>query len=104
MAHDLANHGGFYRTYNRLVSSVYIRQLVKRLRRYIAHCLDYQVFQITRHSPFSSLNLLSTPSIPFYIVIIDFIIKLPEAEGFNILLIITDKFTKKVVLEPGKNT
>lgn len=106
IAYNLANHSGFYRTYNRLASLVYIRQLVKRLRRYIAYCLDCQVFQTTRYLLYSSLNPLLTPSIPFYIVAIDFIIELPEVgpEKFNILLIIIDKFTKKVALEPGKIT
>lgn len=74
------------------------------MRRYIAHCPDCQVFQTTRHLLYGSLNPLSTPSIPFYIVAIDFIVELPEVgpKGFNALLIITDKFTKKVALEPGK--
>ncbi len=40
MAYDLANHGGYHRTYDRLIKSVYIRHLVKHLRAYITHCPD----------------------------------------------------------------
>ena len=104
MAHDLANHGGFHRTYDRLSSSVYIRQLVKRLRNYIIHCPDCQVFQTVRHSPYGSLNPIVTPSIPFHTIAMDFVVELPSVDGFNVLLTMTCKFTKKIALEPGKDT
>ena len=104
MAHDLANHGGFHRTYDRLSNSVYIRQMVRRLRRYIAHCPDCQVFQTVRHSLYGSLNPVVTPSIPFHTIAMDFVIDLPMVDGFNVLLTMTCKFTRKVALEPGKDT
>lgn len=104
MAHDMSNHGGFHRTYDRLVNSVFIRHLAKRLRAYITHCPDCQVFQTTRHATYGSLTPVMTPAIPFHTVAMDFVIELPESDGFNTMLTITDKFTKKVILEPGRDT
>lgn len=104
MAHDLSNHGGFHRTYDRLSSSVYVQQLAKRLRNYIAHCPECQVFQTTRHSPYGSLNPIVTPSIPFHTLAMDFVVELPVIDGHDVLLTMTDKFTKKVLLLSGQNT
>ena len=104
MAHDLSNHGGFHRSYDRLSSSVYIRQLSRRLRNYIMHCPDCQVFQTARHSPYGSLNPIVTPAIPFHTLAMDFVVELPEIDGHDVLLTMTDKFTKKVLLVSGRNT
>ena len=41
--HDLSNHEKFYRIYDRLVNSIYVRQLIKRLRTYIEHCSKCQL-------------------------------------------------------------
>ena len=104
MAHDLANHGDFHRTYDRLSNSVYVRQMVKRLRLYIAHCPDCQVFKTVRHSPYGSLNPVVTLSIPFHTIAMDFVVDLPIVDGSNVLLTMMCKFTRKVALEPGKDT
>ncbi len=48
--------------------------------------------------------LVNILAILLYFIIIDFIIKLPNINRLNILLIITSKFTKKVLLELGKDT
>lgn len=45
IAYDQTHHGGFHRTYDRIAPSVYIRQLSKRLRTYIAYCPECQLNQ-----------------------------------------------------------
>ena len=46
--------------------------------------------------------LIITPSIPGYIIIIDFVLGLLESKlGYNMILTIIDKFSKKVDLIPG---
>ncbi len=37
-------------------------------------------------------------------MIINFILALPEDQGFNILAIVTDKFSKRVILVSGRDT
>ena len=38
IVHDQSHHNEFYKTYDRLRYTMYIRHLNKRLRIYIAHC------------------------------------------------------------------
>ena len=73
------------------------------MRIYLAYYPDYRLYQTARYAPYSSLNPIITPVIPFYTLTINFIIELPNIRNITILLTITDKFTKKVILVPGKD-
>ena len=96
---------GFYRSYNRIIRSIYLRYLTKYLRSYIEYYSKYELNQTKRHRLYSALNPINTPSIPFYTITIDFIVTLPTTiEGYDSLLIITDKALKRVLLLPGKTT
>ena len=44
-AHDLSNHGGYYKCHERLAHTVYIRHLSRNLKEYIAHCPACQLNQ-----------------------------------------------------------
>ena len=106
IVYNLSSYGGFYRTYNRLVGSVYIKHLARYLRTYIQYCPDCQLLRTTRYTAYGLHTPVSTPSILFYSLALDFIVELPEIgdNKFNIILTLTDKFTKKVILLPGKDT
>ena len=43
LIHDLNNHDDFYRIYDKIINSMYIRQLIKRLHDYIDYCSKYQL-------------------------------------------------------------
>ena len=103
-AHDLTHHGGFMRTYDRPRHSVYVRSMVKRLKAYIAHCPECQVNQTKRHPGYGELTPIVSPAIPFHTIAMDFIVALPLSRGMNVLLTITCKFTKKILLVPGHDT
>lgn len=48
---------------------------------------------------------IDRPAIPFYTIVIDFIITLPlTIKGFNSLLTITNKFSKRNLLVPSRTT
>ena len=49
------------------------------------------------------LNLIVTLAILFYTLVIDFIVELLKIDNYNILLIIIDKFIKKILLIFKKN-
>ena len=104
MAHDQRHHTGFQRTYHFLCSSVYIVHMAKKLRDYIAHCPVCALNKTTRHQPFGSLKPILTPAVPGHTITIDFIAGLPPAEGFDMILSVTDKFSKHIDLLPGKTT
>ena len=104
LIYNRLNHGGYSRTLDRLKDTVYIRYVGKYLRIYLAYYPDYRLYQIARYALYNSLNFIITPVISFYTLTIDFIVELPNIRNIIILLIITDKFTKKVILIFSKNT
>ena len=105
LAHDRQHHGGFHRSYDRVASSVYMKHLSKHLRAYIDHCPECELNQTKHHKPYGSMVPIDRPGIPFHTVAMDFIVALPvTADGCDCLLTVTDKFSKRVLMIPGKTT
>jgi hypothetical protein len=105
MTHDDHHHCDFHRVYARVIESLYIRHLIKRLRRYIRHCRQCIKDQIIRHFSYDELNLIQTLTLLFHTIIIDFVIALSSAfNDMNSLLFTTDKFSKRINLMLDKNT
>ena len=98
-------HGSFYRSYERIKCSIYIRHLQNRLRAYVEHCPECQIYQTKRHKLYGSLIPIDSLAVPFHTVAMDFIVILPEAglDLFDALLITTNKFTKRNLLLPGRS-
>ena len=94
MAHDNNFHGGYYRIYDRIAPSLFIKNLSKHSRTYIMHCPSCQLNQTRRHPAYGELHPISTPTIPSHTVGIDFIVALPECRGHDSLMTITCKATK----------
>ena len=105
LTHDQIYHGDFHKIYDKITLLIYIHQLAKRLRIYIAHCSNCQLNQTKRHSTYNKLTSIITPTILFHTVAINWILALSVTKnGFNVLLTITCKFTKKILLMPDKDT
>ena len=106
LAHDGHAHSGFHRTYERIAGSMYLRRLSDSLKQYIRHCLEYQVNQTKRHPPYGALTPMPYSTTPFYTIVMDFILALKPtahtAGGFDCLLTITCKSTKRVLLVSGR--
>ncbi len=77
MVHDDLAHAGFHRAYAAITETLYIRRLAHYLRQYIGYYPDCLLNQTKRHSPYGSLNPISTPKIPFHTITMDFILALP---------------------------
>jgi hypothetical protein len=102
MEHTLKSHHGFARTYNRARTSWYINKLPKHVKRFIQTCPDCKVMGTRRHSPYGSLEPISSPPAPFHTICIDFILALPASEeGFDAAMSTTCKFSKRITLIPG---
>jgi hypothetical protein len=106
IAHTEAGHLGSDRTYERAATSWYIRSLARYIRDFIRHCPQCKVYQTRRHTPYGLLQPVQAPPMPFHTITIDFILALPEARdsGFDIVLSITDKFSKRITLVPSLKT
>ena len=105
VAHTAEGHMGFARCYERVASSWYIRGLTRYLRDYLKHCPECLVYQTRRHAPYGSMQPIYSPPVPFHTITIDFVLALPlSTEGFDSVMSVTCKFSKRVTLAPGKTT
>ena len=99
------HHAGFHRTYQHVAESLYVRNLSKRLRKFIEHCPVCLLHQTRRHKPYGELQPIGSVNIPFHTVTMDFVLALPlTEEGLDCLLTITCKFSKRLNLIAGKTT
>ena len=105
MAHDNNGHPGLERTLEHLHAVTFYRTR-HVAKRYIDHCPECLKNGTRRHRPYGSLQPILTPPIPFHTITIDFIMALPisSPEGYNVIMTVTDKFTKRIGFIPGKDT
>jgi hypothetical protein len=105
MTHNDNHHCEFHKAYARIFESLYIRHMIKRLRRYIHHCKSCLERQTKRHSSYDELNSIRTMTLSFHTVIIDFVIVLSMTLiEENAILTITNKFFKRISIITKKNT
>lgn len=98
-------HPGFNKCYKTIIKLWYMRRLVKQLQSYIKHCPQCLVLQTSQHQPYGLLQPIYSPAVPYHTIMLDFILVLPTSDkGYNTILLLTDKYTKKVSLPPGKAT
>ena len=106
LAYDEHAHSGFHRTYERIAGLLYLRRLSDSLKQYIRHCPECQVNQTKRHPPYGALTPMPYSTTPFHTIAIDFVLALKPtahiAGGFDCLLTITCKSTKRVLLVSGR--
>ena len=106
IAYTEAGHLGSDRTYERAATSWYIHNLARHVRDFIRHCPQCKVYQTCCHAPYGLLQLIQAPLMPFHTITIDFILALPKARnsGFDIVLSVTNKFSKRITLVPSLKT
>ena len=102
LAHDANAHAGIHRCYSRVVDTIFIPRLSGKLRRYIQHCPSCQLSQTKRHRPYGELMPITSPPQPFHTIAMDFIVGLPGE--WNMILTVTDKFSRRVMVILGKDT
>ena len=103
-AHDLTHHDDFMRTYDRLRNSIYVHSMIKHLKTYIAHCSNCQINQTKRHSAYDELTSIVSSTIFFHTIAMNFIVRLSLNRDMNVLLTITCKFFKKILLISSHDT
>ena len=103
IAHS-GSHVGFAKCWDSISRQWYIRNLTKKLRDYLRHCPQCQLYQTPRHLPHGSLQPILTPPTPYHTLTIDFILAIPRStKGYDVIMSVTDKFSRKVTLIPGKS-
>ena len=103
-AHDFTHHNDFMRTYDRLRNSVYVHSMIKHFKTYIIYCSKCLINQIKRHFAYNELTLIMSFAIFFHTIVMNFIVKLSFNRNMNVLLTITCKFSKKILLISNHDT
>jgi predicted nucleic acid-binding Zn ribbon protein len=119
MAHDKHNHGGFERTYHKLRQQYFIKGASTVIRDYIQHCPSCLLNKPNKFTPSGRLIPIEAPAVPWELVTMDFVVKLPPCKpkgglwaqmlgedrpSYDAFLTVTDKLTKYVILVPGCET
>lgn len=103
LAYDEMGYLGYARIHERLTGSIYIYNMITKLYEFLRYCPHCQLYQTPRHLSYGSLQPIYTPSRPFYIIIIDFILALPKASiGEDCSMSVTDKFSKALIFIAGE--
>ena len=100
-AHDFTHHDDFMRTYDKLRNSIYVHSMIKHFKTYIVHCSKCQINQTKRHFVYDEFTSIVSSAIFFHTIIMNFIVKLSLSRDMNVLLTITCKFFKKILLIPN---
>lgn len=95
-----AAHGGYHKTYNRIAATFYWPRMARDIKRFTRSCDICQKIRPRRHAAYGLLQPIAIPTQPFETVTMDFIMELPESEGFDAVLVIVDKLTKYVQFIP----
>ena len=97
-------HSSFLRCHEIISRSWFIQGLTKLLRSFIHHCPQCLSLQTRRHAPYGSLQPIQSPLVPSFTLTLDFVLALPVSnEGYNALMLVTFKFSKRVTLIEGKD-
>ena len=91
--------------YEQIVSTWYIRDLTRQLRDYLKYCSKCQINRIKRHQSHDSLQFILSSIIFFHTFNLNFIfaLSISRVEQFNVVISITCKFTKRIIIVLNKN-
>ena len=94
--HDsqVAEHWGRHRTPELVSRNFMWDKWSADVAKYVAGCVMCQKWKIDTHGRQTKLVLMPTGERPFQEIVMDYVGELPESEGFNAILVVTDQFTK----------
>lgn len=104
LAHDCLGHFGSAKSYAALRESFYWPNMRRDLEEsYIPGCVECQWNKSPTTKPLGPLHSLSVPDGRFESIALDFVGPLPEDDGFNYLLTITDRLGADIRLVPCRS-
>lgn len=97
-------HPSFSRYYKIVTRSWYIWSLIRILREFIWYCPQCLQLQTRRYCLYKSLQPIESLSVPFFTLMLDFVLALLlTKQGFNVIMSIICKFSKRVILIEDAN-
>ena len=97
--HDVytSGHPGISKTLSSLQQEFYWKNMAKDVQRYVTSCEICQRTKARQCKPPGKLIPLDIPNNRWKDVTMDFIVCLPESDGYNSILVIVDRLTKRSV-------
>ncbi|PRP74940.1 retrotransposable element protein [Planoprotostelium fungivorum] len=104
--HDspLAGHFGSHKTKELVRRDYWWPKMYHTIESYVKSCDTCQRAKHSRKKQSGLLQPLEVPSDRWTSVTIDFMVELPECQGFNAIMVVVDRFTKMSHFIPCKNT
>jgi hypothetical protein len=94
--HDtaLALHPGWAKTFDLLHREYYWKDKWKEVDQYVWNCHSCQRSRTSRHATFGVVCPLPVPEKPWEDILMDFVVGLPEWEGFHTVSVVVDRLSK----------
>jgi len=94
--HDTAldGHPGWAKMFDLLDGQYYFKDMQRQVDQYVRNCHDCQRSRTSRHSTFGVLRPLPVPEKSWENISMDFVVGLPECEGFEAIWIVVDRLSK----------
>ncbi|PRP72842.1 retrotransposable element protein, partial [Planoprotostelium fungivorum] len=100
----LAGHFGSHKTKELVRRDYWWPKMYHTIESYVKSCDTCQRAKHSRKKQSGLLQPLEVPSDRWTSVTIDFMVELPECQGFNAIMVVVDRFTKMSHFIPCKNT
>ena len=102
--HDNENHFGIGKSYQALSSRYFWPGLGKDVRKYTASCSQCLRNKFNNQVSADLLHFLSVPHERFSDIAMDFVGPFSKSDGYDMILVITDRFTNYVRIESTHST
>lgn len=100
-----SGHLGTDKVYNSCVDSFYWPNMYKSVSKFVQSCHECQVNKSENKSQPGLLQPLKTPPYTWHTIATDFLTELPKTKaGFDCILVIVYKLSKRAIFEPFQNT
>jgi len=95
-----SGHQGVDRTFEKLRRNYWWPNMKKDISNYVASCDVCCRNKIRRHKPYGKLIPLPTPTKPWEVIGVDFIVSLPSSQDCTCIMVVSDHLTKMIHLVP----
>lgn len=106
LAHDLpvAGHPGQQKTREIISRDFFWYKMTEDINKYVRGCRKCQQTKIFPAKPQGELHPNEIPHKPFQIISVDFLTDLPSSQGYDSIMIVVDRFSKRVYTAPCNKT
>ena len=99
-----AGHLGISKTFKLVSKEFWWPGQFKYVKEYVRGCEICQRNKVDRHLPYGLLQPLPISKKPWASISLDFIVKLPQVQQFDSILVVVDRFTKNVIFIPTQES